>query len=218
MQISLESDVYGPLIPLPFYQEKTQQSWIIFPIQYGELPLDSYFKIICGSTTLVFRLFDLNSKQLKCGMHLSSVKDPHQQDIQQEPWKVLVKAFEEGQIPREPWLDQRTFGKLENLDSNNDDNVLKLFVDLPLFDLPVIFEETDLVYNQAPPPPKPLLDNLGFTNIQDDDFIHDNLVEAMHRKLFRSNAGPRYGNLYDRDLKPNSKIRDEINVREGFKK
>lgn len=40
----------------------------------------------------------------------------------------------------------------------------------------------------------------------------ENLVEAKHRKLIRSHH--RNG-ILDRDLKPNAKIRDELNVSSG---
>lgn len=45
--------------------------------------------------------------------------------------------------------------------------------------------------------------------VLDTDFQRDNPVEAKHRRLVRSH---RNGPL-DRDLKPNPKIRDELNVR-----
>lgn len=42
----------------------------------------------------------------------------------------------------------------------------------------------------------------------DPDIVRDNIVEAKHRRLVR---GHRSGPL-DRELKPNAKIRDELNV------
>ena len=46
----------------------------------------------------------------------------------------------------------------------------------------------------------------------DLDIVRDNPVEAKHRRLVRSH---RNGPL-DRDLKPNPKIRDELNVSSFF--
>lgn len=48
----------------------------------------------------------------------------------------------------------------------------------------------------------------SYALVQDLDIIRDNPVEAKHRRLVRSH---RNGPL-DRDLKPNPKIRDELNV------
>lgn len=48
----------------------------------------------------------------------------------------------------------------------------------------------------------------SYALVLDLDIIRDNPVEAKHRRLVRSH---RNGPL-DRDLKPNPKIRDELNV------
>ncbi|KAI8064613.1 kinase-like domain-containing protein [Gongronella butleri] len=48
----------------------------------------------------------------------------------------------------------------------------------------------------------------GYSVVLDPDLLRDNLVEAKHRRLVRSH---RNGPL-DRDLKPNPKIRDELNT------
>lgn len=51
--------------------------------------------------------------------------------------------------------------------------------------------------------------NIHYSIVLDSDLLRDNPVEAKHRRLVRSH---RNGPL-DRDLKPNPKIRDELNVR-----
>lgn len=50
--------------------------------------------------------------------------------------------------------------------------------------------------------------NIQYSIVNDPDLVRDNPVEAKHRRLVRSH---RNGPL-DRDLKPNPKIRDELNV------
>jgi phosphatidylinositol 3-kinase len=50
--------------------------------------------------------------------------------------------------------------------------------------------------------------SMHYSIILDPDFQRENPVEAKHRRLVRSH---RNGPL-DRDLKPNPKIRDELNV------
>lgn len=51
--------------------------------------------------------------------------------------------------------------------------------------------------------------SIQYSVVLDPDLLRDNPVEAKHRRLVRSH---RNGPL-DRDLKPNPKIRDELNVR-----
>jgi phosphatidylinositol 3-kinase len=53
------------------------------------------------------------------------------------------------------------------------------------------------------------VDAFHYSVVLDPDLQRDNPVEAKHRRLVRSH---RNGPL-DRDLKPNPKIRDELNVR-----
>jgi phosphatidylinositol 3-kinase len=50
--------------------------------------------------------------------------------------------------------------------------------------------------------------SIHYSVVLDPDLLRDNPVEAKHRRLVRSH---RNGPL-DRDLKPNPKIRDELNV------
>ena len=66
----------------------------------------------------------------------------------------------------------------------------------------------------APPPPGQALSTSLTTdpylwNILDPDAPRDNPVEDKHRRLVRSHRS----SPYDRDLKPNIKIRDELAVR-----
>lgn len=78
---------------------------------------------------------------------------------------------------------------------------LFLYVDLPHFDFPIVFDET--VYEVPYQPPK----NPMISFVYDPDMLLENLVEAKHRRLVRSHrSGPT-----DRNLKPNAKIRDELN-------
>ncbi|KAI9822989.1 MAG: Phosphatidylinositol (PI) 3-kinase [Phylliscum demangeonii] len=112
-----------------------------------------------------------------------------------------------------------------------------LFIDFPLFDLPIVFTD-----HEYPPPPissrhphtpssssamlkPPPTTSAGVSirvggsdvdpsggrvvKIYDPEvFARDNPAESMHRRLVRSHRT----SLLDRDLKPNAKIRDELNV------
>jgi hypothetical protein len=54
-----------------------------------------------------------------------------------------------------------------------------------------------------------LNNDLSLWNVIDPDIVHDNPVEDKHRRLVRSHRS----SPYDRELKPNAKIRDELGVR-----
>lgn len=113
-----------------------------------------------------------------------------------------------------------------------------LYIDLPRFDFPVIFNEQvrtypsiSVLYSDVsqeaslpiysftanapdavqPPPPQPLVNintDPHLWQIMDPDMILGNPVEDKHRRLVRSH---RSGPL-DREMKPNATIRDELNV------
>ena len=51
------------------------------------------------------------------------------------------------------------------------------------------------------------MDN-GLWSVVDPDVSHENPVEDKHRRLVRSHRS----SPYDRELKPNAKIRDELGV------
>ncbi len=125
-------------------------------------------------------------------------------------------------------------------DASSDTEKFTLVIDLPRFDFPIVF--TDHEYPPPPissyphhtptastvtlkPPPEvqlgPGINGTGYGTAGDDGYIpplimvydpetgtRDNPAENKHRRLVRNQ---RTGVL-DRDLKPNSKIRDELNV------
>lgn len=104
---------------------------------------------------------------------------------------------------------------------------LYLYVDLPRFDLPVLYGEHEytlptlpsLVTSSkspgannasAPVPVAPLLklSDPSIFPVVDPDIVRDNPVEAKHLRLVRSHrSGP-----LDREMKPNAATRDELNV------
>lgn len=84
------------------------------------------------------------------------------------------------------------------METGHIDSQLFLFIDFPRFDYPVRFQDREI--ELAVPKYNGL--------IYDPEAGEENLVESKHRKLVRSH---RYG-PFDKDLKPNSKIRDEIYV------
>lgn len=105
---------------------------------------------------------------------------------------------------------------------------LYLYIDLPRFDLPVVFGEIEYTLPSLPPlntsavattnapavVPAAISASIfsdpesGLFNIVDPESLRDNPVEAKHLRLTRSH---RNGPL-DRELKPNAATRDELNA------
>ncbi|KAG1088157.1 hypothetical protein G6F42_020372 [Rhizopus arrhizus] len=157
-----------------------------------------------------------------------------------------MKRFDCGDIRPEEWLDVMVFRQIETIHKNisNTSSDLALYVDLPKFDFPVVYGEME--YNLPGPftviqnsathntnDDDPLMAAMSqqiypdensnssdldrqtlmhYSVVVDPDFQRENPVEAKHRRLVRSH---RNGPL-DRDLKPNPKIRDELNSIMGY--
>ncbi|GAA5868362.1 hypothetical protein JCM1840_005656 [Sporobolomyces johnsonii] len=148
----------------------------------------------------------------------------------------LVKKHERGDVARLDWLDKLAFRQIEKIhkaESERSENLF-LYIDLPRFDFPVVFSEPEYplpvlssltlssavvpsVSSPAAPSTSGTPSSLGpsaqsaaeanlFT-IVDPEIVRKNPVEAKHRRLVRDH---RNGPL-DRELKPNAKIRDELN-------
>ncbi|TEB34764.1 phosphatidylinositol 3-kinase [Coprinellus micaceus] len=140
----------------------------------------------------------------------------------------LVKKYERGDLPKNDWLDKMTFRKMEEIhaaETEKSENLF-LYVDLPRFDFPVIFCEPDApvastssatgtttttlaTVTQAPVAPSistAFMNDPGLWSVVDPDASNDNPVEDKHRRLVRSHRS----SPYDRELKPNAKIRDEL--------
>ncbi|KAI8980284.1 kinase-like domain-containing protein [Pilobolus umbonatus] len=147
----------------------------------------------------------------------------------------LVKRYDCGDIRSVDWLDNLAFRQIEKIHKNlsNISTEMSLYVDLPKFDFPVVFGEME--YNPPNPSSQQLSEqsamltamnqplypentyysdtpystsSMHYSIVLDTDLQRDNPVEAKHRRLVRSH---RNGPL-DRDLKPNPKIRDELNT------
>lgn len=114
-----------------------------------------------------------------------------------------------GDIPRVEWLDNLAFRQIEqihktaNLSSTSD---WYLYIDFPRFDFPIVYTDYEYppfppVSSENPPPPGELL------VVYDPEINRDNPAESKHRRLMR---GHRSG-VIDKELKPNAKIRDELN-------
>ncbi|KAN0093130.1 phosphatidylinositol 3-kinase [Tylopilus felleus] len=134
----------------------------------------------------------------------------------------LVKKYERGDLPKSDWLDKMAFRRMEEIhaaETAKSDNVF-LYIDLPRFDFPVVFSEPEA--QSAPStstmpaavtqtPAAPILSSSFATDphmwaVLDPEMARENPVEDKHRRLVRSHRS----SPYDRELKPNAKIRDEL--------
>ncbi|QIX01273.1 hypothetical protein AMS68_006790 [Peltaster fructicola] len=175
-------------------------------------------------------------------------------DAELERLVDLVKKHEMGDMEQNKWLDQMVFRQIEKLERQNVrisskpkstshgemcvdqdvdhiDGTFFLYLELPRFDLPIVF--TDHEYGPPPvssihapqpqsaavnfkPPPDIQPGPQGHSSdteggrlirIYDPEVGHaDNPAETKHRRLVRGQR-----NALDRDLKPNPKLRDFLN-------
>ncbi|EPS97255.1 hypothetical protein FOMPIDRAFT_1166642 [Fomitopsis schrenkii] len=133
----------------------------------------------------------------------------------------LVKKYDRGDMPKSDWLDAMAFRKMSEIHTAETEKSEKLFlyIDLPRFDFPVIFCEPDgstaastsTTTAQTPVAPIPqqppsIVVDTSLWQVVDPDVARENPVEDKHRRLVRSHRS----SPYDRELKPNANIRDEL--------
>ncbi|KAI9006944.1 kinase-like domain-containing protein [Hyaloraphidium curvatum] len=203
--------------------------WIQFPVKYRDLPRNAQVAFtvweayapgqprVVGGTT--FRLFG-KTNVLRTGKHklhlwsgrgadgtaesstLSKQGDPTAMDRLQK----LMRRYENGDVPHVDWLDNMVFREIEKINMKEvaDSNSLSLYIDLPRFDFPLVFNEKIVPLPSSMTPRSIDSELVIFSDLESQ---RDNLVEAKHRKLIRSQRN----GILDRELKPNAKIRDELN-------
>eukprot|EP01112_Ceratiomyxa_fruticulosa_P019366 TRINITY_DN6326_c0_g1_i1.p1 TRINITY_DN6326_c0_g1~~TRINITY_DN6326_c0_g1_i1.p1 ORF type:complete len:834 (-),score=158.90 TRINITY_DN6326_c0_g1_i1:116-2617(-) len=119
----------------------------------------------------------------------------------------LQKRYDRGLIQHVDWLDSYTreqISKISATERDRDPNSLFLFVECPEFEYPVVFREL-----KYPVASSTLPSGNTIVLVYDSELNKDNPVENKYLKLVRSN---RLRNLLDRDLKPGSKEREQINT------
>ncbi|CAG0913122.1 unnamed protein product [Notodromas monacha] len=132
------------------------------------------------------------------------VEDGHQE---MRRLSKLVKKHRSGRMQRVDWLDRMTFREIELINEREKraTNEMYLVVEFPRFEFNgvqytiVYFEPDGEEVFQA-------RGNSSFSVVADFEMFQENLVEAKHQKLARSLRS----GLSDRDLKPNSGIRDAL--------
>ncbi|KAH9930146.1 atypical/PIKK/PI3K protein kinase [Fomitopsis serialis] len=216
-----------------FKKDYTWNEWITFPIRYCDLPMSSQVTFtvwdISGPRSAIpvggstFRLFGKNYREADGSIETTT---PSKIGTRDEMGRLekLVKKYERGDMPKSDWLDAMAFRKISEIHAVETDKSenLFLYIDLPRFDFPVIFCEPDgtssastssaAAQAQVPPvvPQQPsFIADTSLWQVIDPDIARENPVEDKHRRLVRSHRS----SPYDRELKPNAKIRDELSVR-----
>lgn len=120
----------------------------------------------------------------------------------------LSKRHKDGKMTSVDWLDRLTFAEVERVSQKEKQtsNLLFLMIEFPKFMLKdvshsvVYFEKNGMLKNE-------LTAKSDIIRCPDFDIDNDNLVEAKHHRLARSQ---RTGQS-DRDLKPNADLRNRLN-------
>ncbi|OBZ72708.1 Phosphatidylinositol 3-kinase catalytic subunit type 3 [Grifola frondosa] len=134
----------------------------------------------------------------------------------------LVKKYERGDLPKSDWLDAMAFRKMAEIhaaETEKSENLF-LYIDSSIR-LPCHLYEPDasnvpsssalspVVSTPAPTISSTFASDIHLWTVVDPDIARENPVEDKHRRLVRSHRS----SPYDRELKPNAKIRDELGVR-----
>ena len=194
------------------------RDWLKFDIKYSELLLSSIVRITMyekkdrSRIPIKQGLFTLFNKKnvLKQSRHRILLNPMNKPENQYQRTEIdgldkLMRRYKCGDIPHVDWLDDRFesyFGKVRLRDTIIDGEDF-VYINLPIFDFPIIYHEVEYKGITLRSLRSPLI------SVIDPDVLElENPVESKHRKLARSyRTGP-----LDKNLKPNSKLRDELNV------
>ncbi|KAJ9083953.1 Phosphatidylinositol (PI) 3-kinase [Entomophthora muscae] len=123
----------------------------------------------------------------------------------------LQKKQEAGDIPKVDWLDKLAVQAIDKIREKEiqKTNKLHLYIELPKFNFPLVFHETEASLPKGSSFRSTSSGPLGITAaVVDLEMFKDNLVEAKHRRLVRSHRA----DILDKELKPNADHRDHLNT------
>ncbi|KAG0094700.1 Phosphatidylinositol (PI) 3-kinase [Podila epicladia] len=213
----------------PMSSKFAWNEWITLPIKYRDLPLNAQ---------LCFTIWDAASPRKKLHMWpdyeadgSEFTKTPSDTGVKDEMdrFEKLLKKQDRGDIPRTEWLDNLAYRQIEQIHKKHaaQSEKMLLNIDLPRFDFPVIFDEHEYQMkqhplfnnfatptNSVPPSTQTSSGPNSIFIVEDHEIARENPVEAKHRRLVRSHRN----SPLDRELKPNPKIRDELNALTKFLK
>ena len=237
-----------------FHKDCSWNEWVTLPWVLSELPLNAQIaftiydtagpnatKVIGGTT---FRLFGKRGTLRKAQHRLfvwrgqrgdgsAETSTPSKiGSVQDEMGRLekLIKKHKRGDLPAVDWMDELANRKAEQIYQRELDASpnLFLYIDMPQFELPLVFCEPDPKPITLPPlhaplsssqpssgtaaaaqlPSRPSHIDASLFTILDPEVAHDSPIEAKHRRMARQHrTGP-----LDRELKPNAAVRDQLNV------
>ncbi|UZJ53461.1 hypothetical protein CBS101457_002781 [Exobasidium rhododendri] len=156
--------------------------------------------------------------------------EPNKKRDEMARLEKLIKLHERSDLPHLLWLDKLAYRQIEKVHAEESlqSNDIYLYIDLPRFETPIVYCEQETINlppsvntnaqaaqggNTYADPATASSASRGIDaslfTVYDGDMLmeRENLVEAKHRRLVRSHrSGP-----LDRELKPNAKVRDELN-------
>lgn len=124
----------------------------------------------------------------------------------------VQKRRDRRDVPRVDWLDahvDRQINQREHAQAGGDEMIL--YVDLPTYSMPVVYAESDGKSTQDIATPQESVIEPSIFTIFDPEAASENLFEAKHRRLVRS----QHASLADRERKPTAAVRDALMVRGG---
>ncbi|KAK3601062.1 hypothetical protein CHS0354_029288 [Potamilus streckersoni] len=211
--------------------------WLTLPVKYSDLPRNAVLGLTIwdiygtnkalpvGSTTIT--LFGKHST-FRQGMHdlkvwLKVLPDPNNpsstpgktkdNNDQMNRLSKLSKKHRDGHMVKKDWLDRLSFREIEMINERQkrDSNLMYLMIEFPYIhdkdiEFAVVYFEKDA------DTPYQFLTHAEIVTVPDPEIQLENLVENKHHKLARSlRSGPT-----DRDMKPDAKTRDILNVIVGY--
>lgn len=207
----------------PFNNSKrTWNSVLKTSISYNQIDINSYIKFtvyeISNTTPIKFgegflSLYNLKNSSLRTGSQkipLFTAGDGKKIEFYDIPGKSeleknLIK-YENGEFPQN-WLDKLTLPQLDTLNQSVNDYQYYLYVELPNFELPIIY--SDITYQLS----EQKLNFLEIPNSIDipTKVIYDpenvDPIELKYRKLERNINN---NVILDKDIKPSPQLRNEL--------
>ncbi|KAL5005430.1 hypothetical protein ScPMuIL_018886 [Solemya velum] len=211
--------------------------WLELPLKYSDLPRNAVLALTIwdiygtnetrpvGGTTIP--LFGKRGT-FRQGMHDLKVwpgaeADPHfptttpgknkDSNDQMSRLAKLSKRHRDGHIPKVDWLDRLTFREIEmiNEQQKRDSNFIYLMIEFPY----IYYDETEytiVYFEKGGDDSFVMTSHAEIVTVPDPEIMLENLVESKHHKLARSvRSGPT-----DRDMKPDAKTRDWLNIIVSF--
>ncbi|KAJ2124959.1 Phosphatidylinositol (PI) 3-kinase [Coemansia sp. RSA 1822] len=214
----------GIAVSLPLQTKYTRISsarpvwgeWIRFPTKYSELAEDAYVLV---SVWDMHGLWDVRQVG-KCQVSLFETdreliqgkrrlrlgqKETSEEHLKYDMLFETLQQYDDGDVARVDWLDELAMEKINDIRHSEQELASSLYIHVgfPQFDFAVLFGEPKLDDPLVLQPK-----NAKFCLAFDPEMYRDNPAETKHRRLLR---GYRSESL-DRELKPNSAIRDQLNT------